>query len=179
MPVDDTPQVPSPAPDIPAEPEASGSQGTQLSPGPETAKSLTFRAGQVVVGEHPFITAVQQLEGGFRSQAGGVLLGALTQVTIRELQDAKQELRQLRLEIDETRRSLAESRTETAVLHVELKSARNVRRLQNIFNTAGALIAGWSAAYVGDNIGVGVGGMVLGIGLLVVGWWRSSTGEAR
>jgi hypothetical protein len=95
----------------------------------------------------------------------------MTRWTVAELEEAKDEIKGLRRDLEDTRQLLAAEQRRTTRLRVELRAARTVRRVQGIAGNIGALLAGGSVPHLSTNTGLAVGGLVIGVVLLAVGWW--------
>jgi hypothetical protein len=132
----------------------------------------------------PLVRAFEGLAAtNYRSMGGevvaGLVAGSMSQLA-QELENSRKELRESRKELRTARDDLATARQATAVLRERLNGSERHKQLRNFSIAAGTILMGVGIELLRNNfVGIAVIVGVVGVLLVVFGWFSSSREEMQ
>jgi hypothetical protein len=154
------------------EPQDSGSDGSQI----KADLAHEFIPSQQLT--NPMAQAISGLAASNSRAFGGevastLIAGATSQMSI-ELNQTKEELAVLRDKYESLMNSLAEVRIKKAVLSERIVGFNSTRHLKNIGIAIGGILLGLGVKLIGDNAqAYGFGAIIVGALLLIAGWFST------
>jgi hypothetical protein len=149
------------------------SPATQQTPaGVEEVRTLAQVEVVGGIGQYPVTNALRDLiDAGVRGQSGMVLLYTLIQKLESDLKESRDEIKELRQEVDKWRTDYYATKQNNAVFVEQLSDLKKTRKLQNIMITLGGIVIGVATPYlITQRTGASIAAALLGFVLLVVGW---------
>ena len=156
------------------EPEATGVEKVQRPPSPDETKALVTVHSSEGIGHLPISDTIKEIqEAGVRGQAGMSLLWAIITRVENDVKDLKEELGRVRDSEESWREKYHAAHTECEVLRAGLKTDSRLRHLQNGLLTLGGLVGGVAAPFIVQaRSPLAVVGTLVGLALIVGGWWQ-------
>ena len=151
------------------DPNESGSDGLQIRDEENETPLVSQQIGR------PIAKAITGLAASnpraFGGEAASTLIAGVTLQMAGDLENAREEIANLRGENKQLTSELAEERVKSAVLRERIGSFRSSRHLKNVGVSIGALLVGLGIQFVlGESAEIGIAGIALGVVLLLASW---------
>lgn len=162
------------------EPTDTGSSGTQRVLISETDQAAPDKplAGLPIVQMVEGLAATRSRSLG-GEVAAGLIAGSFSQLS-HELTQTKQELREVRKALDDTKEKLSEEKITSAKLHGEIDSFNNEKAIRSVCLVAGTAVIGFGIDQSNNSrIKLGAILILIGIGLSLVGWFSVGRRKAQ